>query len=317
MRTVPSGVLALGLLLLPRIGASQPVLDQNLAKYEPSHLSVSFMDPQIRNRTHLTTRSLIRTAVPGADWDMNWNVEIRATGQVTEHFGLSGVIPFGFQIPQGQDAIPYFGNIRLGGEFGWTFDFEDLTLADDRPVTQLGLGFAFDIYAPTSTSECGPIQSLCTGLALAQLFNPFEPELYVQQTMLFRNRAHVDFRFDRLKAEFEFGISPGFTVREPIQETVLATVAGRISVIPIQWLELYSKLGSAFRLTGPFVGDSPAVLTAAARFHIVSASFDPAIFTSVDLDMGNVIVGIDLAGVIRNRPGRRSNRERARDSFDF
>ncbi len=301
----------------PALMASPLALDSDLARMEPAFLSASFLDTRIRSRTHVTSRNLIVTEPLGSDWLLNSTVDLKAAGQLTENVGLTGTIPFGFLGREGQNVEPFFGNLKFGVETGWLFDLEQIT-QPDRPVSQIGLGFSVDAYFPTST-DCLD-RPFCQALTIAQNFHPFEPELYVQNAMLFRTRLHGDFRYDVVQGEVEVALSPGFAFDLPEDGAVLlVSWAARLSTQPIPELELYSEVASSFTVVSPEVFysdvDSPAMLTLAARLHLPKFSFDPALFTSIDLDDATVLVGLDLAGLIRNRPSRRARR--AMEDMDF
>lgn len=324
-----AGMLWAVVLLTGSASPGQLDLDPELALDEPVQLSVGFMDNLLRNRARVVSRNIIVTEPgPGLDWLLVSNLEVRGTGQLTENVALTGSVPFGFLANNRDDLQAYFANLKLGVEAAWRFDFRELG-RESAPVPRLGLGFSFDTYFPTSTdctesrrpvpvmqgAAVEALPDVCVAGLLSQQLHPFEPELYIQDAMLFRSRLHVDFRWEMIQTEAELSLSPGFTIDQPsVQGLLYLSWAARLSVLPIQQLELYTEVASTFAVVAPSVFafapalDSPAVITFAGRLHLASASFDPALFASVDLDQGVVSVGLDLAGVIRNRPQQRARR---------
>lgn len=346
------GFAAISLFGLPVSAQAEVGIDDELVRNEPAYLSSSFLDPLNRTRAHVTTRvGFFDQQVPdvGSRDHVNGSVEIQFVLRGTESFSVSTIIPVGWEATDGFDAIALYGNTKVGFNFGGEVQLPDLQPVDSvRPVPKIGLGGALELYLPTALdpqrSDCGPGRSQCAPMRNLRQFRALEPELWTNDAFLVRGRWHGDFRFDIVQAELELGLSPGVTIEGSGDFVLLANWAFRLAALPIPELELFAEIGASYGLVVPddrlfprFPGgeeaaedagvtdfgdlndlDTPVRLTFGARLHLASASFDPALFVSVGLEEGLVMAGLDLAGMLRSRPGARQRRERrARDPLDF
>lgn len=327
-------------------------LDKNLARNEPAFMSTSFLDPLNRTRAHVTTRmgftsQGVQIARPreGDLFDQRdtvvGSVEIQFALRISENFSFSAVLPIGWEATDGFDGVALFGNVRLGFNAGGEIQFPELAPANStRPVPKLGLAGALEFYLPTAydnpPESCGA-RRLCAPMQLLRSFRALEPELWTNDAAWVRARWHADFRIDVVQAELELGLTPGVTIEDTADFVLLGNWAARIAVLPIPELEPFAEIGASYGLVLPddrifpsFIRlpfdvpegsevdnnlDTPVRLTLGARLHLASASFDPAVFVSFDFDNANVMVGFDLAGMVRSRPGARQRRER--DPLDF
>jgi len=331
------------------------LLDADLAANEPAYLSSTFLDPLNRTRAHVTTRfgffdQTVSETVPNQDptarerSTVNGSVEILFVLRGTDLFSVSALFPIGWEATDGFDAIAMYGNTRLGFELGGEIQIPDaLPEGSTRPVPKVGLAGSLDFYLPTAIdtdpSACGRTRSFCRPMLNLRSFRALEPELWTNDAALVRGRWHTDFRFDIVQAEVELALSPGVTIEESADFVLLGSWATRFAVLPVPALELFTEIGASYGLvvpddrpfpappgfadsvdadaSNPFDDDldTPVRMTLGGRLHIVSASFDPAIFVSFDFDDANVMVGLDLAGMVRSRPSARQRRER--DPLDF
>lgn len=327
-------------------------LDENLARNEPAFLSSSFLDPLNRTRAHATVRFgffdqpvQLRTPTGEPRTDTRDTVlgsaEIMFVLRGTEHFSVTLTLPIGWEATDGFDAIAMYGNTKLGFNFGGEVQLPGLQRPDStRPIPKVGLAGALEIYAPTaldvSVQECGG-RVFCTPMEKLRQFRALEPELWTNDAVWVRARWHADFRVDIVQAELELGLTPGVTIEEEADFVLLANWAARVAVLPIPELEAFAEVGASYGVVTPddrlfpsppglagFVGDvgvvdnnldTPVRLTLGTRLHLASASFDPAVFVSFDFDQANVMVGLDLAGMVRSRPGARMREDP--DPLDF
>jgi hypothetical protein len=149
-----------------------------------------------------------------------------------------------------------------------------------------------------------------------------EPQLYVPQLLSFRGRGHVDLYLEPLFLGLDLGLVPGLTVGSgPGAESgfvLLFSAAARVSVDLGPVFEPFLEVAATTEVAGIGQIAPPFMVTPGLRFHIADF-LDPAVFASFNFVAGNaVILGIDLAAVIRGGTRQqRSSERRERDSVDF
>jgi hypothetical protein len=276
------------------------------------NLSLEMSDPTGRTRFHLTTRFTFSNTEEAFGRDALATLEASAVIRAFEGFGISFGIPFALDAPRpGNDQL-LLGNLHLGVEGGGVIRFGDTREADpDAP--RLGIGGAFDFYAPTGRSlEDQGNES--ERMSLVRRIRSFEQELYLERTAAFRIRAHVDFTISIVTAELELGLSPAVTAQSEADFLMLFLWGARLGVRPIEELEPFLEVGHSMQIAGePLRGyelDEPVLLTVGLRGHF---GIDPALFVTFDLAEGGVIFGVDIAAAFRAE----HRAESIRDPLDF
>jgi hypothetical protein len=351
-RWLAAASVAVASTLTARGAEAELEIDQDLARNEPAYLSTSFLDPLNRTRAHATVRfgffeQELLLRVPNAEPQaarrdtMLGSAEITFVLRGTDHFSVAVTLPIGWEVTDGFDAIALYGNTKLGFNFGGEVQLPGLQASQStRPIPKIGLAGALEIYAPTAldvaVQDCGA-RVFCSPMENLRQFRSLEPELWTNDAVWFRTRWHTDFRIDIVQFDLELGLTPGVTIQDQADFVLLANWATRAAVLPVPEVELFAELGASYGVVTPddrvfpsapgvsdFIGDvrtvdddldTPVRLILGTRLHLASASFDPAIFVSFDFDQANVMFGLDLAGMIRSRPGERMRRET--DPLDF
>lgn len=263
-----------------------------------------------------------------------------------DYFSVSLTLPVGWEATDGFDAIALYGNTKLGFNFGTNVQLPGLhRFGSGRPVPKVGLVGALEIYAPTaldlSATDCGG-RVFCSPMENLRQFRALEPELWTNDAVWVRARWHTDFRIEIIRVDLELGLTPGVTIEREADFVLLANWAFRAAALPVPELELFAEVGASYGVVTPdrvfpsspglasylqqltdAVGgasietnlDTPVRLTLGSRLHLAQASFDPALFVSFDFDDARVMVGLDLAGMVRARPGARLRKDL--DPLDF
>lgn len=302
--------------------------DAEMAAQRAPNMSTELLDPGALSRFHLTTRGT--PSVPGDAFsdDTRWTIMPAAYFGIRRGLSLNGALPFGVNAPHPGENNFITGNLRVGVSGGGYVRLKEPAAGETAP--RLGLGGALDIYAPTAhgTGNASCIQSLgiCDAVGTVRNLHAYEPELFADDTMFFRARFHVDLTVSIFAAELELAMSPGFTIESNSQFLLLMGWTGRVSLKAGPHFDPYLEIGSALHLAGrsqdvrlnpdrsiaSITGldlSTPAMLTLGLRTHF--ASFDPALFVSIDTRDSLVIFGLDLAGALRRGPTRRD------DAADF
>jgi hypothetical protein len=285
------------------------------------NVATELLDPLARTRFHLTTRFTFTDEQETFSDSSLWSFEARAVIRIFEGLGVTFGLPFGLDAPKPGDDQFFIGNIAAGVVGGGVIHLLEDS-ADDPDAPRLGIGGALDIYGPTArkygAEDCGPElgpHAFCNPVAFVRNTRSYEQELYLERSLAFRVRGHLDFSISILTGELELGLTPAVTVVEPSDFFMLFSWAFRAAARPIDELEPFVEVGSSIRVAGGALNgddlDTPVRLTVGVRGHII---LDPALFVSFNLQDGGVLFGIDLAAAFRgeSRPESRDNL----DTFD-
>ncbi len=246
--------------------------------------SGELVDPIALTRFHLTTRGVFANKTAFA-------LEGRAQLRITEGFALSATLPIAIG-----DSDGGLGNLSAGATFATTFGDH---------ATGVDVGGGLDVYAPTATANVGD------GLVAA--LRAYEPMLYVQDLLSFRARGYFAYRTPDFHAALELGLVPGFYLEGSGDAVLLLSAAGRVGAT-LGVFEPYLEVGAAPQIAGVGEIAPPLLVTPGVRLHI-GEIFDPALFVSFNFATASaVIVGLDLAVVIR--PSERNRLEKSYDD-DF
>ncbi len=276
------------------------------------NISTELLDPTARTRFHLTTRFTFTDDRKTFSDSALTTFEANAVVRIIEGLGISFGLPFGLDAPKpGNDQL-FLGNIHIGVEGGTVILFNPKK-TDDPAAPRLGVGGAFDLYAPTARGFENRDEE-ADRIALVRDICSYDPELFLERTAAFGFRGHADFSISIVTAELELGLTPAVTADEAADFLMLLGWAGRIAVRPIDALEPFLEVGSSVQIAGdPLHGhdlDTPVRLTLGLRGHF---GLDPALFVSIDLGRGGVLFGIDIAAAFRTESRERS----LRDPLDF
>ena len=281
--------------------------DENLRVKQPPNISTDLLDPTGNTRMHLTTRASY--SIPDEVFSDNglWSFNLQAFLRITKGWAVHTALPFGLFVPSAGTNEFFIGNIRLGTAAGFEVRLQPDNV--DTRSARLRLGWGLDVYVPTATRpDNGPRIVGDAILDAIQRLHSYEPELFIDEAMLFRLRNHAQLSFSILVLETELSLTPGFTIKTQSDALFLLSWAARLSVKPSYLLEPYVEAASSFQVAGKadpniLQGDigrdytTPVWLTTGVRFHF--SYIDPALFVSLNLDELGVTFGIDLAGAAR------------------
>ncbi len=275
-------------------------------------LSDQFLVPTGLSRFHFTPRITPSTQEGTFENDLRYSWIIQGHIGVSDSFTANFALPLGLFTPDPGPNPFVFGNVRLGIGGGNTLHLGEAEPGQKRP--DLAFGGAFDMYLPTTNVSddqfCAFLNTLggggvCDVSGLIRNLHSSEPELFISDAMLFKLRGHAELRVSIINAQFELGLSPGFTTRSDSDFLMLLSWAGRLGVRPTYGFEGFVEAGSSIQLAGPDStllapdNTTPVLLTFGGRAFI--SGFTPALFMSIDLRDSFVIFGLDIAGTLANR----------------
>ncbi len=277
------------------------------------------MDPMGRTRVHVTTRGTFSIPDEVFSDQSRWTFNLQGFVRIKEGLAVQAALPFALFSPPAGDNQFLVGNIRLGTAFGFDIRLQP----DNRDVrsARLRIGGGVDVYLPTASQPDGPNVFGEAIVGAIRQIHSFEPELFIDDAMFFRLRAHVQLSFDFLILETEVGLSPGYTTESSPDALFLVAWGARVSAKPTYLVDPYLEASSSFHVVGKTdprldldlagtIGrdyDTPVWLTAGLRLHF--GLVDPAFFASFNLDDFGVLFGIDLAGAARELVRGRSDRD--------
>ena len=280
---------------------------QRLQSKQPPNVSNDLMDPVGRTRLHLTTRYSRSDPEDVFSDQALWSFNLQAFLRIKEGWAVQASLPFGLVSPPAGSNEFLVGNIRLGTAFGFGVRLErrDATKRSAR----FRIGGGVDLYIPTAnTPNNGPNIAGEAAVQAVRNLHAFEPELFIDDAMMFRIRGHTQLSFNFLVIEAEVGVSPGFTLEANSDPLLLVSWAFRISAKPTYLVDPYIEAASSFHVVGRTdadlaagtIGrdyDTPLWITPGLRFHF--GTVDPAIFFGFNVEDFGIIFGIDLAGAAR------------------
>ncbi len=276
--------------------AEEPLAPPELEKVRP--WATDFVDPAGLTRFHLVTRTAFTSAVNA------WSYEARGHIRLTRGVALTAVLPVGLTAGrENVDAYGFVGNIALGLTVGGALL--------EGPGPYLRMAGGFDVYAPSSPVDEATYGERSTVAAL----RAYEPQLYLSRTLSFRGRVLVELDLEPVTFAAELGLVPALAIggdRDGFG--LLMSGAGRVAARLGTVFEPYLEVGATTQIAGDGEIAPPLVLTPGFRLHLAEA-FSPALFVSVNFVVPEaVIIGLDLAAVVRPGPERKT-RARERDNF--
>ncbi|MEO1339271.1 MAG: hypothetical protein AAFV29_26760, partial [Myxococcota bacterium] len=185
--------------------------EQRLRSKQPPNISTDLLDPEGLTRLHLTTRFTFSNGDEVFSDDALTTFALQAFLRLQRGLAVQAALPFGLVIPSGSTNEFVTGNLRIGAAAG--FDIRLQPENRDVRSARLKLGAGLDVYIPTAGTPdgLGPLVGDAFVAALRAMHS-FEPELFIDDAMLFRLRAHAQLSLDYLIFEAEMGMSPGFTL---------------------------------------------------------------------------------------------------------
>ena len=264
--------------------------------------ATDMVDPAGLTRFHLTTHATFADATSAFSGDTTWAIEARGHVRLTPGVALSAVVPVG--VTTRDDAYGFFGNLALGLSVGGTVHSQDTLF--------VRLGGAFDVYLPTASGD--PVRFFEHGAVAA--VRAYEPMLYLPSSLSFRGRFSGEVDVGPLAVAAELGLTPSVSLAEDAKGfALLFGLASRVSVTVVPSFEPFLELSAVTQVAGDGELAPPGLLTPGVRLHLAEA-FDPAIFVSFNFVAAHaVIIGLDLATVIRPAPETAKRRKLDRDDF--
>ncbi len=275
--------------------------DQKLRSRQPPNISTELMDPAGGTRLHLTTRGSFSDGEELFTDLSFWTFDLQAFLRVQDNWSVGANLPFALYSPPGGTNQFVLGNIRVGTVAG--FDVRLQPQNRDVRSARFRLGAGVDMYLPTtSTPEDESAFLGAIAVAGGRFLHNFEPELFIEDAMFFRIRAHAELSFDVVIVEGELGFSPGFTTTSDSEALLLVSWAARVSAKPTYLLDPYLEVASSFHVVGKDAAagrdyETNVWITPGVRFHF--GQVDPAFFVSVNVEETALLFGIDLAGAAR------------------
>lgn len=267
--------------------------------------STDLLDPSGLTRFHIVSRGTFSDGDGVFTSATSMSYEARAHVGVAEGFAIGAVLPVGHVSRPGAASSGFLGNLALGATFGGTLS--------TRPGLTIRLGGGLDTYLPTTPEAAEGTIGLARSTVAA--IRSSEPQLYVPELFSVRGRAHVDVTAGMFTGELELGLVPGGTVGRGGVFVLLASASARGSARVTPAVEPFLEIGASRQLAGDGEIAPPLLITPGVRFHIADA-FDPSIFLSLNfVEASALVVGLDLATVIRPTLGGTSRREQDPDDF--
>lgn len=298
--------------------------DARLVKFRAPNLSTELVNLSGLSRFHLTTRVTPGVPDDAVSNDLRWSFVPEAHIRIREGLTFDARIPFGFFAPSPGENNFVFGNLSLGVSGGGHVFLREPS--PDHISPRLGIGGAFEILAPTAatsgSSRCVPALDVCEPVGTLRGLQAYSPEMFTEDAMFFRARAHLELIVSVFTAELELALSPGFTIVDDPDFLMVLGWAGRVSVKAGPYVEPYVELTNARHVAGEnqVVRLNPdrtvdviegldlstsVQITIGLRGHF--KAFDPALFVTIDANDGLFIFGLDLAGALRPSPKRRQD----------
>ena len=264
--------------------------------------ATDMVDPAGLTRFHLTTHATFADASSAFSGNTTWAIEARGHIRLTRGVALSAVVPVG--LTTREDAYGFFGNLALGLGVGGT--------VHTRDTLSVRLGGAFDVYLPTASGD--PVRFFEHGAVAA--VRAYEPTLYLPRSLSFRGRFLGEVDVGPLAFAAELGLTPSVSLAEDADGfALLFGFASRVSMAVVPAFEPFLELSAVTQVAGDGELAPPVLLTPGVRLHLAEA-FDPAIFVSFNFVAAHaVIIGLDLATVIR--PAVETGKRRKLDRDDF
>jgi len=258
-----------------------------------TRLGVDLLEPLGTSRLQLVSRGIFSDGNSVFSSNAAWSMEARFHLALGEHFGITGVLPFGIVNPGAGETKVFLGNIAIGAAGGGAIDLVD-PVESPTPI-RLRLGGATELYlpsAPTGSDVTVAAESLLAAL------RAYEPQLYVPNLLAVRARAHASLSVGNLTAQLELSFVPGALVKAQGDAVFLIGAAGRVAYEVTPVVEPFLEMGATTQVSGAGQIRPPFMLTPGVRLNVTNL-LRPAFFMSVNFVSSKALMfGIDLAAAM-------------------